>query len=87
MNFLTSPIGLVVIGITVLIAIIVLLIANWDTVKEWLITGWEAIKSALGTAAEWFNNTIIQPVVGFFTNAMDWISTKVQEGFAFVQAK
>ena len=25
-------------------------------------------------------------VVGFFTNAMDWISTKVQEGFAFVQS-
>ena len=86
MTFLTSPIGLVVIGITALIAIIVLLIANWDTVKEWLIKGWEAIKNALSTAAEWFNNTIIQPIVGFFTNAMNWISTKVQEGFAFVQS-
>ncbi len=37
MTFLTSPIGLVVVGIAALIAIIVLLIANWDTVSAALV--------------------------------------------------
>ncbi len=85
MNFLASPIGLVVIAIVALIAIIVLLIANWDTVKEAVLTAWEAITGALATAAEWFNTNVIQPFVGFFTMMIDWISTKLQEGMAFVQ--
>jgi phage-related protein len=51
-----------------------------------IIQNWDAIKAAIGKAAEWINVNIIQPVVGFFTNAMNWISTKVQEGFAFVQS-
>ena len=85
MNFLASPIGLVVIAIVALIAIIVLLIANWDTVKAAVLTAWEAITGALATAADWFNANVIQPIVGFFTTAIDWISTKLQEGMAFVQ--
>ena len=85
MNFLTSPIGLVVLGIAALIAIIVLLIANWDTVKAAVLTAWEAVKSALATAAEWMNTNVLQPIVGFFTEAMDWISAKVKAGFSFIQ--
>ena len=47
MTFLTSPIGLVVVGITALIAIIVLLIANWDTVSAKLQQGFHFIQSVL----------------------------------------
>ena len=86
MSFLTSPIGLVVLAIVALIAIIVLLIANWDTVKAAVLTAWEAIKGALATAADWFNTNVIQPVVGFFKTALEWVSTKLQAGFAFVQS-
>ena len=60
--------------IAAIVALVVLIIDNW-----------EAIKTALGAAAEWFNTNVIQPIVGFFKTAIDWISTKLQEGMAFVQ--
>lgn len=85
MNFLTSPIALVVVGITALIAIIVLLITNWDTVKEGLITGWETVKSALGTAAEWFDTTIIQPVAELFGGLWDGIVGFASDAWAAIQ--
>ena len=47
MTFLTLPTGLVVVGITALIAIIVLLIANWDTVSAKLQQGFHFIQSVL----------------------------------------
>ena len=47
MQFLTSPIGLVILGITALIAIIVLLVQNWDTVKAVAEQVWTAIQEKL----------------------------------------
>ena len=96
MNFLTSPITLVVLGIAALIAIVVLLVKNWDTVKAALITGWEAVKQAFSVAGEWFNTNVIQPLVGFFTGLWDriclivtnvttFISTKFQEFTLWIQ--
>lgn len=69
-----------------IVTLIVLLVTNWDTVKAAVLTAWEAIKGAPGTAAEWLNTNLLQPVSGFFTTAMDWITEKVQAGFAFVQS-
>ena len=65
--FLTSPIGLITIAIGALIAIIELLIKNWDAVKEAASACWEWIVGVFQGAAEWFNNTIVQPVANFFT--------------------
>lgn len=56
-----------------IIALIVLLVTNWDTVQAAIVTAWEAIQSALATAAEWLNTTVVQPVVGFFTDAWNGI--------------
>ena len=67
MSFLTSPIGLVVVAVTALITVIVLLVKNWDTVKAAAISVWESIKSAFGTAAAWFNTTVVEPVSRFFS--------------------
>ena len=64
--FLTSPITLVILAIGALIAIVVLLVKNWDTVKEFGIACWEGIKQAWGVASEWFKTKIIDPVVKFF---------------------
>ena len=53
-------------GIGVIIAGIILLITNWDTVME-----------VLGNVGEWVNTNIIQPVVGFLTNLWNSIVTVV----------
>lgn len=74
LNVLTSPITLVVLAITALITIITLLIKNWDSVKEAASTCWDWIVGVWNTAAEWFNNTIIQPIANFFTGM--WVGLK-----------
>jgi len=43
--FITSPIGIVVLAIGALIAIVVALWKNWDTVSQFLSTSWEWIKN------------------------------------------
>ncbi len=56
MAFLTSPITLVVLAIAALIAIIVLLVKNWDTVKEAAINVWEKIKETFSNVGKWFGD-------------------------------
>ena len=73
-NLSVGQSALIAVAIVAIVALVKIIIDNWDT-----------IVAALSTAAEWFNTNVIQPIVGFFTGAMDWISTKVQEGMAFVQ--
>lgn len=79
-----NPIGLIVTAIGLLVAGIVLLIQNWDTVKEAAISCWEGIKNAWASACEWFSTNIIEPiknifsgmweaVTGFFYNAWEGI--------------
>lgn len=67
MTVLTSPITLVVVAITALITIITLLVKNWDTVKEAASACWDWIVGVFQGAAEWFNNTIVQPIANFFS--------------------
>ena len=67
MTVLTSPITLVVLAMTALITIITLLVKNWDTVKEAASACWDWIVGVFQGAAEWFNNTIVQPISDFFS--------------------
>lgn len=62
-----NPIGLVVTAIGALIAIIVLLVQNWDTVKEVGVACWDAIKGAWEVASSWFKENIIDPIAKFFS--------------------
>ena len=73
MAFLTSPITLTVLAIGALIAIIVLLVKNWDTVKATAIKVWETIKKAWGGFTSWFGRTIVQPMVSGFKGAVNSI--------------
>lgn len=50
-----NPVAWIMLAIAAIIAIVALIIKNWDTIKE-----------VLGKAGEWFYNTIIKPIVGFF---------------------
>jgi hypothetical protein len=72
--FLTSPITLTVAAIGALIAIIYLLVTNWDTVSATAVKCWEWIKETWSKVAEWFDTNVIQPVVGFFVDLGQTIS-------------
>ena len=67
MAFVTSPITLIVLAIGALIAIIYLLIDNWDAVSAAAVKCWEWIKETWSKVAAWFDTNVIQPVVKFFT--------------------
>lgn len=54
----TSPVTLIILAIGALIAVVYLLIKNWDTVKAKTIEVWTAIKNWITTAVENIKNTI-----------------------------
>ena len=92
MAFLTSPVTLVVVAIAALVAGIVLLVKNWDKVKEAGAKCWEGIKNAWNAAGEWFNTNVIQPIKDFFTGLWEGISnvfSNIKEWFSekFTAAK
>lgn len=101
MTVLTSPITLVVVAIGALIAIVVLLIKNWDKVKEAASACWDKIKEVWGKAKDWFHENITEPITGFFTTmwafakrafnmGIDWIKKKftdaVNGGISLVES-
>ena len=72
-NFLTSPITLVILAIGALIAIGVLLYKNWDTVKEYALAAWEKIKEVFSAIGSWIYENVIEPVVNAFKAAWEAI--------------
>lgn len=67
-----NPVGLIVTAIGALIAIIVLLIQNWDSVKEAAVKCWDAITNAVSNAWESIK-TVLAPIGEFFTNIFNSI--------------
>lgn len=63
---LASPITWIIVGIGLIIAAIVLLITNWDSVKDTLLGAWDAIVNAWGAAWDW--------IKGFFSGIWDGIT-------------
>ena len=72
-NWLTSPIGLVIVAVTALIAIIVLLAKNWDTVKEVAGKVWDGIVSVWNGACDWFKQKVLDPLVSGFKGTVNGI--------------
>ena len=72
-NFLTSPITLVALAIGALIAIIVLLVKNWDKVKETASKVWTGIKSTWSKVSDWFNKNVLEPLVSGFKKRVNSI--------------
>ena len=85
-NFLMSPIGLVTIAIGALIAIVTLLINNWDAVKAAAATAWEGIKSVWNTVATWFDENICQPVANLFTGIWDGLKNGATEAWEGIKS-
>lgn len=74
MSVLTSPITLVIAAIALLVAGIVLLVKNWDTVKTTAGQVWDSVKSAWGTAGNWFETKVTAPIKSAFSGL--WTSMK-----------
>lgn len=85
MTVLTSPITLVVAAIGALIAIIVLLVKNWDTVKAKAIECWDKIKDAWGKVSNWFYEHVTEPVTNFFTGMWNGIKKAFTMAFDFIK--
>lgn len=66
-DFLSSKIAFVSLGIGLLVAAIVLLIMNWDTVKEVALNVWAAIQEIWAAAAAWFQEYVLTPLGEFFS--------------------
>ena len=69
-----NPIGLIVTAIGLLVAGIVLLIKNWDKVKEVAMNCWEGIKNAWSVASNWFKTNIIEPIKNFFSGMWESVT-------------
>lgn len=78
---LASPVTWIVLAIVAaiaaLVAIIVLVIKYWDEIKGAGAAAWEWIKKAWSSAATWFNDKIIKPIVNFFKTMWNGITTAV----------
>lgn len=85
--FLTSPITLVIAAIGALIAIIYLLIKNWDAVKEAGAKAWAWIQEKWNVASAWFNSKVVQPIANFFNGLWSTIKTKGGEAWNWIQGK
>lgn len=69
--FLTSPITLVVAAIGALIAVVVLLVKNWDTVKETAGKVWDWITGRWEKTGSWFKEKVFEPLGKGFSAAWD----------------
>lgn len=72
-NFLTSPITLVALAIGALIAIVVLLVRNWDTVKEVASRVLEGIKSTWSKVSNWFKTKVLDPLANGFKGMVNGV--------------
>lgn len=93
MAFITSPITLVVVAIGALITIIVLLVKNWDTVKEKTLEIWEKIKTFLketiDNIIQWFKDLpykigyhigeLLGKIIKFGIDTKNWVTQKLPE--------
>lgn len=82
--FLTSPIGLVIIAIGAIIAVIVLLIKNWDKVKEVASNVWNSIKDTWNKASTWFDENVVQPVSDFFNDMWEGIKKSSSDAWDWI---
>jgi TP901 family phage tail tape measure protein len=90
LQFLTmNPIGAVILGIVALIAIIVILVKNWDKIKEAASNAWARIKEIVGSAKDFIVSKMqaigdfivkYHPLAILFRLAQEWLP-KIKERF------
>lgn len=82
---LSNPLSWIVAAIVAVIAAIVLLVKNWDTVKEKLINGWNSLKKSAGEIWENIKNTISGKWNALLDTAKNWgvnLINNISDGIA-----
>ena len=77
-TLLANPVGLIILGITALVATIKYLWDNCEEFRNGVTAIWEALKTAFDAVVQWFS-TAIENVKGFFQGLGDGI-TAVKDG-------
>lgn len=66
-----NPLGALVLAIEAIIAVIVLLVLNWQTVSRWGVAAWDAIKAAGVAVWHWMEGAG-KAIAGFFADIGRW---------------
>lgn len=86
MTALNLPVLAVVAAIGAVVAIVILLVKNWDNVKAAALSVWGKIQGVWSTVAGWFNDHVITPLVNFFSPIIETISGIFQGCWIIIQA-
>lgn len=84
-TMLANPVGLITVAVGALVAAIVLLIKNWDSVKEAALICWDAIKQAASAVADWFSEKWAA-VSEWFSELWDGIKEKASAVWEGIKA-
>lgn len=84
---MASPVTWIVLGIiaaiAALIAIIVLCVKHWDTIKAAALSAVEWIVAVWGSVSTWLNENVIQPIANFFSNLWSGIKAGIDGMISF----
>jgi len=81
---LANPITWIIIGIVALVAAIILLWQNWDSVTAWLRSAWDACVGAVTAGIQWLQNGF-QAFLGFFSGIGEGIRAGLDNVRQFFQ--
>ncbi|MBR5823725.1 MAG: hypothetical protein IKY67_06250 [Paludibacteraceae bacterium] len=75
-SLMGCPLTWIIAGIAALIAIIVVLVKNWDTVRETGTKCWGMLKESWSNVANWFDENVVTPIKELFDGLWGGISEK-----------
>lgn len=88
-RFATGPVGLIITGISLLVAGLVWFFTQTETGKAIVENVWTGIKTAIAAVVDWWNGTLmpaLQAVGDFFAEVWGWISRQVESASLIIQA-
>lgn len=87
---LANPLTWVIVGIVAaiaaVVAIIIIVINYWDQIVAAVTTAVEAVKTALGAAVTWINESVIQPIAEFFSGLWTGISEAFTAAWEWIKS-
>ena len=84
MTALNLPLLGIVAAVAAVIAIVLLLIKNWDKVKEVASNVWNSIKDTWNKASTWFDENVVQPVSDFFNDMWEGIKKSSSDAWDWI---